>query len=75
MLNSITLINVFAVTFGGGQMHEFPKAPGSGLQVFVSPAKVLPAGNQSGDPVLPALDFTPLMVMGFEAETWQVCVV
>ena len=56
-------------------MHEFPKAPGSGLQVFVSPAKVLPAGNQSGDPVLPALDFTPLMVMGFEAETWQVCVV
>ena len=66
---------VFAVTLGGGQIHPPPYEPALGVHVFVSPAKVAPAGSHKGDPVLPALAFTPLIVIGLVEDTWQDCVV
>ena len=56
-------------------MQEAPNEPAFGVHVLVSPDKVLPAGNQSGEPVFPALALTPLIVIGAVAKTWQVWVV
>ncbi len=56
-------------------MHEAPNDPAFGVHVLVSPDNVLPAGNQSGEPVFPALALTPLIVIGVVAKTWQVWVV